>query len=1078
MSRLLALVSSLVLLLGVLPMTASAAEPIRPDVPLPEAIVAAKLGKPITAPQLKDKVHTSLAKARGPQRVVVRLSAAPSVDAVAEGAGAQATQLRRVKAQHKLFIANAKRIDSKARVLGETQRATNLVSLRIDASKIAKLATDPNVVSISPVIDYELALDKTVPYIGAKIVQATGVTGRGIRVGVIDSGIDYTHVAFGGAGTEAAYEAAYGESNDDSRNVTLDGLFPTGKVAGGFDFVGESWPGEDGVEDPDPDPIDFQGHGTHVADIIGGKKGVAPGVKLYALKVCSAVATTCSGVGLLGAMDWAVDPNGDGATTDHLDIVNMSLGKDYGESFDDDLALAVDNASLLGMLTVAAAGNGGDKPWIAGTPANARTALSVAQTEVPGAVAFPLVVNSPAAIDGTYPNTATVDWAPIGDGFTGDVAYVGRGCPAGSIDATNPDDPYLADPAGKVALIDRGDCSVSLKVARAADAGATAVLIGLVAPGDAVSFSNGGGDGFVPTMVIQQSLSIAIKGQLAIPVAVNVSVSDAVSVALVGSMAGTSSRGPSSPSNQIKPEIGAPGASVSAVAGSGNGTEAFGGTSGATPMVTGAAALLKQKFPTRKVREIKSLLMNTAETTIYNNKANTPGYLAPITRIGGGEVRVNRAIKSPAAAWADTTASGALSFGFVDAWRASTAISRVVTVRNYGGSSLTYAIKPKFRYSDDRLSGAIRFTAPATITIPARSSRSFTIKMTINGAKLRKWTLDSGANALAARVLDTLEFDGYLNLDNTKTSSDNADPLHLAWHVLPRLSGNVSAPASADVDTEIPDGALEGLPAADVTLTNAGVGAGTVDAYSLVGQSPVLPRARRGTNTPIIDLRAIGVQTFPVPAGFCSDSGEDSFVYVFAINTWVRHSTIGAFPAEFDIFLDIDQDGEADYVVFNGALNGVADARELVWSLDLNDDDAEPQAFFFADSGTNDSNKVMAICGEQIGLDANDFFEPMDMAVGAFDNYFTGNLTDSIEDVTVAPLGERYFADFGDDAFVSTDVPRFGSANMLVADFGTDGTNPDELGLLLVTNGSRADGTRGGSPATHEALKLLIHPGD
>ncbi len=371
MSRLLALASSLVLLLGLLPMAAAAAEPIRPDRPVPDAIAASKLGKPIIGSELKAKVRTSLASARGPQRVVVRLSVAPSVDVAASGAAAQRAQLRRVKVQHKVFIANAKQIDAKVRVLGETQRATNLVSLRIDASKIAKLATDPNVISISPVIDYEKALDETVPYIGAKAVQTAGVTGKGVRVGVIDSGIDYTHVAFGGAGTEVAYEAAYGASNDDSRNVTLDGLFPTTKVAGGFDFVGESWPGDDGIEDPDPDPIDFEGHGTHVADIIGGVKGVAPGVKLYALKVCSAVATSCSGVGLLGAMDWAIDPNGDGVTTDHLDVVNMSLGSDYGESFDDDLSLAVDNASSLGMLTVAAAGNGGDKPYIAGTPANA-----------------------------------------------------------------------------------------------------------------------------------------------------------------------------------------------------------------------------------------------------------------------------------------------------------------------------------------------------------------------------------------------------------------------------------------------------------------------------------------------------------------------------------------------------------------------------------------------------------------------------------------------------------------------------------------------------------------------------------
>ena len=467
--------------------------------------------------------------------------------------------------------------------------------------------------------------------------------------------------------------------------------------------------------------------------------------------------------------------------------------------------------------------------------------------------------------------------------------------------------------------------------------------------------------------------------------------------------------------------------------------------------------------------------MNTAETTILNNAANMPGYLAPITRIGGGEVRVDRAIKSPAAAWASGGGTGAISFGFVDAWKSKTVLTRTITVRNYGGRALTYAIKPTFRYSDDRLLGAISFSAPSRITIPPRKTRTFTLKMTINGAKLRQWTLDSGANALSARLLDTLEFDGYLNLDNVRTSSDNADPLHLAWHVLPRLSGNVSAPSSADVDSTIPDGALAGLPAANATLKNSGVGTGTIDTYSLVGQSPNLPKARRGTNTPIIDLRAVGVQTFPVPPDYCSDSGEGSFVYVFAINTWARHGTIGAFPGEYDIFLDTNQDGEPDYVVFNAALSGTADARELVWSLDLNDEAAEPQAFFFADNGTNDSNTVMAICGEQIGMDANDFFAPMDMSVGAYDNYFTGNLTDSIEGMTVAPLGERYFADFGDDTFISTDVPGFHNAGMRVADFGPGGTNPSEVGLLVVTNASRGDGTRGGSPVTHEALKLLIN---
>jgi subtilisin family serine protease len=125
---------------------------------------------------------------------------------------------------------------------------------------------------------------------------------------------------------------------------------------------------------------------------------------------------------------------------------------------------------------------------------------------------FPaLIINSPANIAGDYGNTARVDWAPVGSGFTGDVAYVGRGCPS-------PFDSYLADPAGKVALVDRDSCAVSLKVDRAAKAGAIGVLIGLTAPGDAESFSYGGGDTFVPTLVIVKSTADLIKANLAAPV--------------------------------------------------------------------------------------------------------------------------------------------------------------------------------------------------------------------------------------------------------------------------------------------------------------------------------------------------------------------------------------------------------------------------------------------------------------------------------------------------------------------------------------------------------------------------------
>ena len=262
---------------------------------------------------------------------------------------------------------------------------------------------------------------------------------------------------------------------------------------------------------------------------------------------------------------------------------------------------------------------------------------------------------------------------------------------------------------------------------------------------------------FVPTMVIQQSLSSAIKAQLAIPaVGQRQRLRRRQRPARSAAWSARPSRGPSSPTNSIKPEIGAPGASVSAIAGSGTGTEAFGGTSGATPMVAGAAALIKAKYPTRTVREIKSLLMNTAETTIYQQRGQharlsrpdhpdrrrrSPG--RPRHQFTGG--RLGPTGPGPAPSRSASSMPG-------EPRPPSPASSRSATT---APRRSRYAIKPTFRYSDDRLLGAIKFTAPATITIPARSARSFTVKMTINGAKLREWTLDSGANALAARVLDT-----------------------------------------------------------------------------------------------------------------------------------------------------------------------------------------------------------------------------------------------------------------------------------------------------------------------------------
>ena len=379
-----------------------------------------------------------------------------------------------------------------AEELGRVHVSHNAIAVRVDAAQLEQIALIPGVAKVRPVINYQMTLSETVPYVGGKAVQQSGKDGTGVTVAVLDSGIDYTHRNLGGPGTLAAYAAAYGAGPGDPAQTTLDGLFPTAKVIGGYDFVGEAWP--NGARTSDPDPIDFFGHGTHVADIIAGKSldgthvGMAPGASLLAIRVCSAVATSCNGVSLLLAVDFALDPNGDGNLADAADIIHLSLGSDYGQ-IEDDLTEALENAVDLGIVVVASAGNGSNKPYVVGTPSIGPGIISVAQTQVPSAKAIPLLINSPAAIAGVYGNTETVDWAPVGAGVTGDVARIGRGCPAGSISAGSPADPILNSPAGKIALIDRGACSVSLKVDYAVDNGAIGVLIGLVAPGDAVSFS-------------------------------------------------------------------------------------------------------------------------------------------------------------------------------------------------------------------------------------------------------------------------------------------------------------------------------------------------------------------------------------------------------------------------------------------------------------------------------------------------------------------------------------------------------------------------------------------------------------
>jgi hypothetical protein len=243
------------------------------------------------------------------------------------------------------------------------------------------------------------------------------------------------------------------------------------------------------------------------------------------------------------------------------------------------------------------------------------------------------------------------------------------------------------------------------------------------------------------------------------------------------------------------------------------------------------------------------------------------------------------------------------------------------------------------------------------------------------------------------------------------------------------------------------------------------VGTAQNDAYALLAVSPNQPEGPLGGQSPTPDIRAVGINTFPVPAGFCSAS--PSFIWAFAVNTWERQQHL--LPVSHQIYLDTNRDGTDDYVVLNrdfSALDTISDGRQLAWVVDLAT--GASSAFFFAEHSTSTGNTVLYICGEQIGMnEANLLTTQVDMDVVAQDFYY-GGPGDLVEGLTVTPLGERFYGVPSDVAGKTED-----KTGLAVYDFGAFPGNSPELGLMLITNGDRGAGARGGATQTTEALLFL-----
>jgi len=226
----------------------------------------------------------------------------------------------------------------------------NGASLRVEKSKIPLLKKIKNIKKVHIIKNRVIHLVDSIPLINADQVWSVkdgsdiNVTGQGVKVAILDTGIDYTRAELGGC---------FG-----------DGC----RVVGGYDYMNN-----------DDDPMDDQGHGTHVAGIVaasGDVQGIAPDTTLYAYKVCD---YDCPTDGIIAALEKALDPDGDPLSDDGVDIINMSLGGPGG--LDDPLTVAVNELAAEDVLIVISAGNEGSGANTIASPGNAERALTVASTD-------------------------------------------------------------------------------------------------------------------------------------------------------------------------------------------------------------------------------------------------------------------------------------------------------------------------------------------------------------------------------------------------------------------------------------------------------------------------------------------------------------------------------------------------------------------------------------------------------------------------------------------------------------------------------------------------------------------------
>ncbi len=690
-------------------------------------------------------------------------------------------------------------------IISSVSEVLNAVFVSAPAERVAELAAIPGVLGVRPMRKMHMELNKATQLMNApaawNLVGGQSKAGAGIKIGILDTGIDQNHPAF--QDSSLAFPSGFPKCSGSPDACS----YTNTKVIVARSYVSQivigneadpSNPAADSVPD-DYSPRDRIGHGSSVASAAAGNintgsvtfSGMAPKAWLGNYKIWGSPYVNENPPEDV----WITALND--AVTDGMDVINMSSGGvaltgplDTGAACGapagtpcDPLALAFENAAKTVVIAVAA-GNAGSNGYYVPTfntissPASAPSVIAVGATinshvmapsvKVLGTGVPSNLVNIPAITSDAYfypsaygSNTATlVDAATAGDAFA-----CGTLAP-GSLN-------------NAIALVQRGPtganaCDFATKATNAQTAGAIGMILFMSADSPALTptFAIETVDQFTgPLVGLSNADGVALKTYLAAHPGLTVSI-DLAGIDLdlntysqslqfsppvvANQLASYSSLGPNAGDGAIKPEIVATGGLdiylqpdpndtyVYAFAGmymamekydplgelySDNGYGAADGTSFASPIVAGAAALVKQAHPNYTVAQIKSALVNNAAQDVTTDDF---GDTVDVEWLGAGRLDAGLAananvtlqvIDSPAPA--NPPATTTLNFGVLKSG-ATLPITKQVQITNSGSSPVTLAVAVA---TGTAAAGTTITTDKSTVTVAAGATGTFNVAL-------------------------------------------------------------------------------------------------------------------------------------------------------------------------------------------------------------------------------------------------------------------------------------------------------------------------------------------------------------